>query len=328
MKYLFLSLLILLSFSSCETDFDVNANWQDVTIVYGLLDPNQKIQLVKINKAYLGEGDAIQMASISDSTNYTPSNLRVTLHRVKEMSFNLYDTISSVILNDTLIIKDDGVFSIDNNIIYTFNKPESFFNTNSKYSLEILNLITGHKVTSETIIINNFSFESLNSSFEWGLYNGDLADSLKFRTKTIEWTKSTNGEIYQLDIIINYVENSDTINLVWSQPLIEYTSGNMITKIKGDLFFQFLINNIENKNTSKQFLYLDLLMTVGTEDLQTYINVNKPFSGIVQERPVFSNINNGIGLFSSRFTYSDVNNIKLTNNTLNYIVNDLNLGFE
>ena len=102
----------------------------------------------------------------------------------------------------------------------------------------------------------------------------------------------------------------------------------MITKIKGDLFFQFLINNIENKNTSKQFLHLDLLMTVGTEDLQTYINVNKPFSGIVQERPVFSNINNGIGLFSSRFTYSDINNINLTNNTLNYIVNDLNLGFE
>ena len=322
-------MFIIISFlaSACETDFDVNANWQEVTIVYGLIDSNEEIQLVKINKAYLGEGDAIQMSSVSDSTNYNPSELRVTLYRIKELSFNQYDTISSVLLHDTIIDKDDGVFSTDNNIIYTFKKPESFYNTNSFYSLEVINLSSGHKVTSQTEIINNFSFESLNSSFEWGLYNGDLADSLKFRTKTIEWTKSNNGEIYQLDVIINYIENNDTISLVWSQPLVEYSSGNMTTKIKGDLFFQFLLNNLSN-NTTKQFISLDLLMTVGTEDLKTYINVNKPFSGIVQERPVFSNINNGIGLFSSRYSYDEINGIELTNNTINYMINDLDLGFE
>ena len=316
-----------MSISSCETDFDVNANWEDVTIVYGLIDPNEEIQLVKINKAYLGEGDAIEMASISDSTNYNPSDIRVTLYRIKEISFNQYDTLSSVILNDTILEKDDGLFSIDNNIIYTFSKPESFYNTNSIYSLEVINLSSGHMVTSKTEIINNFSFESLNSSFQWGLYNEELGDSLMFRTKTIEWTKSNNGEIYQLDVLINYIENNDTISLIWSQPLIEYSSGNMTTKIKGNLFFDFLSSNLSN-NTTKQFLNLDLVMTVGTDDLKTYINVNKPFSGIVQERPAFSNIGNGIGLFSSRYTYDQINGIELNNSTLNYIIDELELGFE
>ena len=101
----------------------------------------------------------------------------------------------------------------------------------------------------------------------------------------------------------------------------------MSLKIKGDQFFQFLSNNLDN-TTTKRFLNLDLIMTIGTEDLQTYINVNKPFSGIVQERPVFSNIENGVGLFSSRFTYDDIKGIELTNSTINYMVNDLNLGFE
>ena len=101
----------------------------------------------------------------------------------------------------------------------------------------------------------------------------------------------------------------------------------MSLKIKGDQFFQFLSNNLDN-TTSKRFLNLDLIMTIGTDDLQTYINVNKPFSGIVQERPVFSNIENGVGLFSSRFTYDDIKGIELTNSTINYMVNDLNLGFE
>ena len=327
MKIKNLLFLILPILFSCETDFDVNANWKDVTIVYGLIDPNNDDQLIKINKAYLGQGDAIQMASISDSTNYDPSNLIVKIHRVREQVFNTYDTLSTVVLTDTVLDKDDGLFSTDDNIIYTFKKPSSFYNTNSIYVLEILNLSSGQKVTSETEIINSFSFESLNPSFEWGLYNGELADSLRFRTKNIEWQNSNNGVIYQLDILINYLESGIVNSLSWSQPIIEYSSGNMSLKIKGDQFFQFLENNLDN-NTTKQFLNLDLVMTIGAQDLKTYIDVNQPFSGIVQERPVFSNIDNGVGLFSSRYTYDDIKGIELTNSTLNYMINDLDLGFE
>ena len=319
MKIKNLLFLILPLLFSCETDFDVNANWKDVTIVYGLIDPNNEDQLIKINKAYLGQGDAIQMASISDSTNYDPSNLIVKIHRVREQVFNTYDTLSTVVLTDTVLDKDDGLFSTDDNIIYTFKKPSSFYNTNSIYVLEILNLSSGQKVTSETEIINSFSFESLNPSFEWGLYNGELADSLRFRTKNIEWQNSNNGVIYQLDILINYLESGIVNSLSWSQPLVEYSSGNMSLKIKGDQFFQFLENNLDN-NTTKQFLNLDLVMTIGAQDLKTYINVNQPFSGIVQERPVFSNIDNGVGLFSSRYTYDDIKGIELTNSTLNYMI--------
>ena len=327
MKIKNLLFLILPLLFSCETDFDVNANWKDVTIVYGLIDPNNEDQLIKINKAYLGQGDAIQMASISDSTNYDPSNLIVKIHRVREQVFNTYDTLSTVVLTDTVLDKDDGLFSTDDNIIYTFKKPSSFYNTNSIYVLEILNLLSGQKVTSETEIINSFSFESLNPSFEWGLYNGELADSLRFRTKNIEWQNSNNGVIYQLDILINYLESGIVNSLSWSQPIVEYSSGNMSLKIKGDQFFQFLENNLDN-NTTKQFLNLDLVMTIGAQDLKTYIDVNQPFSGIVQERPVFSNIDNGVGLFSSRYTYDDIKGIELTNSTLNYMINDLDLGFE
>ena len=325
MKNKIILLLFSVFFLSCETDFDVNAEWQDVTVVFGLLDPNNEDQLIKINKAFLGPGDALQMASVADSTNYDPSEITVKVHRVKQQQFGGYDTLASVTLSDTLLEKDEGLFSTEENIIYTFKKPSSFYNTNSLYLLDILNENTQERITSETEIINTFSFESLNPSFEWGLYNGELPDSLKFRTKNIEWQKSQNGLIYQLDIVINFLENNDTVNLVWSQPLVEYTSGNMSLQIKGEQFFQFLVNNLDN-NTVKQFLNLDLVMTIGTVELKTYIDVNKPFSGIVQERPTYKNINNGIGLFSSRFTYDDIKGIRLTNSTINYL-NELNIGF-
>jgi len=54
MKNKIILLLFSVFFLSCETDFDVNAEWQDVTVVFGLLDPNNEDQLIKINKAFLG----------------------------------------------------------------------------------------------------------------------------------------------------------------------------------------------------------------------------------------------------------------------------------
>jgi len=330
-KYLFFSILILLSVSSCETDFDVNANWQEVTVVYGLLNPNQQDQLIKINKAFLGDGNALKIASeFADSINYNPSDLIVTLFKVNESSFNSYEIVDSIVLDTVMITKPDGVFSTENNIIYSCPSPENFFKGNSSYLLEILNLKTGHSVNSFTEIINDGGFNGINPNFSWGLYNPIFVDSLKFISKRVEWLPSDNGAIYQLDVVVNYSENGILDSLVWTQPVVEPSQINSNSDISlfldSEIFFQYLTNNL-SQNTAKEFKDLDLVMTVGARDLQTYINVNKPFSGIVQERPVFSNINNGIGLFSSRYTYR-VNEITLNQNTLNYLKNNLDLGFE
>ena len=104
MKLYHLFFFFLIVFSSCETDFDVNAEWDDVTVVYGLLDPNNEIQLIKINKAFIGAGDAIQMASVSDSVNYTPSDLDVKLYRIRSLGFGQYDTLAYVTLYDTIAV--------------------------------------------------------------------------------------------------------------------------------------------------------------------------------------------------------------------------------
>ena len=35
-------------FSACETDFNVNADWEETTVVFGLLDASDENQLQKI----------------------------------------------------------------------------------------------------------------------------------------------------------------------------------------------------------------------------------------------------------------------------------------
>ena len=70
-KILLLTSVIL--FFSCETEFEINADWQELMVVHGILDQSQGEQFVRINKAFLGEQDALIMASIADSSNSTTS---------------------------------------------------------------------------------------------------------------------------------------------------------------------------------------------------------------------------------------------------------------
>ena len=82
-KILFLLSTILLF--SCETEFEINADWQELMVVHGILDQSQQEQFVRINKAFLGEQDALVMASISDSSNYNPSDLLVRLIKMRRL---------------------------------------------------------------------------------------------------------------------------------------------------------------------------------------------------------------------------------------------------
>jgi hypothetical protein len=270
--------------------------------------------------------DALQMAQYADSINFHEGELAVKVIRIKEDGVR--DTIT---LNEVPTLRNEGVFN-DSIMLYTFEHEDNFLKTNDAlYELLIENNITGNKVTSnQTGVISNFSFFNFNSAYKFGFYNSSLPDSSKFKSKTIEWQNVDEGEIYQLDVRFHYKENGISRSLVWSQPLVSYDGRSMSSKLEGAKFFNFLRNYIikDNTNTiSRSFENLDLVMTVGTADLNTYIKVNEPITGIVQERPHFTNINNGIGIFSSRYTHTEYN-IGLSDGTKDFLIYELDRNFQ
>ena len=293
-KYLLLSVSLVM-FTSCETDFDVNANWEEVTVVYGLLDSGigDEAQQIKISKAFLGEMDALQMAQYSDSINFNEGELAVKVIRIKNNGIT--DTIT---LDEATTSRDSGIFN-DSIMIYTFIN-DNFLSSSSDYELLIKNNITGNQVSSRTNIVSNFDFDNVfrnTKAFQFGFYNNG-----NYSISTVTWDDSNdNGEIYQLDLVINYTENSEPKELVFSQNLLDGKETKI--SIEGERFFNFLSEEITKDNSKERYFNsIDLVMTVGSEDLDTYIKVNRPVIGIVQERPKFTNIDNGIGLFSSRYT--------------------------
>jgi len=322
-KFGFLIFLAVGILSGCSTALDVTGDYKETMVVYGLLDQSQPKQYIKINKAFLGQGNAPSYAQIKDSSQYVNA-LTVKLKRVS-------DGIEYTLLPDNTIPKDPGVFYAPDqaNAIYSFDSEAAHaLNTASDYKLTVTNSNTGQRVSSQTSLISSIgSFispvASTAASPVFSFING--FDNYRFY---IKWNSAIKAKVYQLVVRFNYIDSTisgtsagnDTLHLDWVFPAqtTQSISGaeSMQVDFLGLDYIRFIGNQLNNSNKvviARRALKTDLKLTAGSEDLNTYIQVNAPSTGIVQERPNFTNISNGLGIFSARY------NEPLTNQSSRYL---------
>jgi hypothetical protein len=79
---------------------------------------------------------------------------------------------------------------------------------------------------------------------------------------------------------------------------------DMTTSFVGENYLQFIGSTIQSNPTglvARRALKTDIILVSASDDLYTFIQVNAPSTGLIQEKPEFTNISNGLGIFSSRF---------------------------
>lgn len=324
MKFKYLAILSLFAssfLSSCSTDVDVIADYKEIAVVYGLLDVSQPIQYVKINKAFLGKGDAFAMAKEPDSTNFNPADMSVILEKYNGSNF-----VSSTILYDTVIsAPEDGNFSKKNNIIYA---TREVLDADFTYKLNIENKKTGYKAEASTNIIDKININV--GSGTWAFVAPDNKYSLG---QNIKWNSQLNGKIYEVVFRFHYKEfknGNDTIikSIDWiftPQYSVNSSGGEEMKKtIKGEEFFAFLKSVKSSYFSDNSFKRIAIggqsIITTAGEDFQIYKDLNAPYSSNFQEKPIYSNVKNGLGLFNTRITTYDFTK-PLNSNTINELVN-------
>ena len=57
-----LTLFLLTFLASCDNDLEITSDWKDIPVVYGILNSQDSVNYVKLNKAFLGQGDVMMMA--------------------------------------------------------------------------------------------------------------------------------------------------------------------------------------------------------------------------------------------------------------------------
>jgi hypothetical protein len=297
--------IISLFLGSCSNDLEINAPWKDVTVVFGLLNKNETTHYIRISKAFLGEGDALQFASQFDSLYYNPDLLDVKVYRV----YNGVVEDSFLCAAVTDIDKDPGIFSSPSQILYSFDAVlTGSVNENSIYRLVVKNKQTGNVATSETELVNNITLITPGNAIdELPLYPQN-ATLIKYKT-------GENGKMYELFLRFKYreyslLDQSDIVSKVVEINLGRITNDNtdggkeMRMTIENSSIYQALYAAIPKSTLENpKYRYADSLqfqINVAADDMTTYLNVNQPSNTVAQERPQYTNVENGLGLFSSR----------------------------
>jgi len=312
-------LSIIFFFSACETDFDVNADWQEITIVYGLLNQTDTNHYLRINKAFLG-GNALEVAQIEDSSSYKNA-LAVIME-----GWQGDDLKQSIEFDTTRIAnKDSGLWYNPYMVIY---KGSGVLNENYEYRLKIVNTQSGKEIFSKTQIVKDFSITKPNA--------GGKASFLRGYSSKFFWKNAVNAIRYEPLIRFNYYEvpngTTDTIPkfLDWYQgtQFADNTSGygDIEIYVSGDGFYETLDRRLDKSFVGHRLAgVVDYIVSAAGEEYDTYMKVNGPSNSLVQDRPEYTNIENGIGLLSSRYTKSRT--LQLNPITEQEIINMEDLSF-
>jgi len=297
---LILLAIILVFFSSCSTEVDVNGEWDDIPIVFCVLDHSSEYQYVKVNKSFLGPVPASVMAQESDSLFY--ENVTVV---IKEY-INENETGSWIFYPVDTIDKPEGYFSNDKNTVWACKMT---FSDDAVYELNV-NINNGeHVIKAETQLIDGLYLikpSSLQPRIDIHNYNGD---------GEYKYNNGTNGKVFQMTIVFNYLEiiDGDTsenyISIYWNQSK-EYRNTASASDVTGKFsiqaFYNLLATSIPIAETNVKRLVkmpnsIEFRLAAADENYATYMEVTAPSNGLVQDKPSFTNLTEGYGLFASRY---------------------------
>ncbi len=230
MKKFVLVLLPLLFFISCHNDLKLNAPYREIPSIYAVLCPQDNLHMIRVNKVFLGEGDANVMAKVADSVNYPAGELSITLDRYvngKQDFACPTQNIKTIIFHDSLIQTNPGAFSTTQRV-YVANadlhqalpyinpdKVVNPFGVNSNanwkvfgdYVLTVKNNRTGNVFKAKSTIVDSIKPNQLFAPFVGYFYppaagapaNADNFISYQEPEKIYTITYPINeGKIYQV----------------------------------------------------------------------------------------------------------------------------------
>lgn len=300
--------------SACSTDLDLLAPYEDHTVVYGLLNMRDSVQFIKINKAFLGEGNALDHAQVPDSNEYGDEAFgHLWVHKVvngqRVATFPLQDT--------TMTGRDPGPFNNPEHKLYYFRDTNSYsvydqpvyLDASAEYELDLH--VKGKTVSAITPIVDDFNFfSSLQSPGTTVQFMGVQGGYGSFR---VRWLSGRDGKRYvgQYEFIYDEIRGQDTVRKSFLQGIGSRVSANsqvvgeeLEVQVSGEQFFANVASRIPHDPTVDRRIFRGLVFhfTVANDDFHTFLSLSEPVSGIVEERPEYSNIDGAYGIWGSRYT--------------------------
>lgn len=311
-RFLFLSLFVFI-FNACSNEIEVLADYEESASVYALLDPNSNWQFVKINKVFINpDSRAADVAKVADSLYFdTLEPLIIENETGREIP----------LFKANIALKDSGTFANSPNYIYVTD--ERIF-SNRSYRIEFTLPASGKLIKAYTNIAGRPAVFSPGQFINIP-YSATSGFNLSFQTPL-------NAKVFDAFLYFNYTEvnkndtNIKTDKTVQWKILRSYRSmydkGNefVSNRINGILFYDLLLGSLpKDPNLIRKFRPCEFMLICGNLELDNYMQASTPSIGIVQKQSEYSNIQNGTGIFASRYSFY-MGGINLTETTKDILV--------
>ncbi len=328
-KILSFSFIITLLFNSCNNKLNILAPYKESISVYAILNPQEQFQFIRVNKIYLGEGNAYDMAQVHDSVNYPIGVLSATL----EHPYNQ----TKIILKDTVLTTKSGAFNTSQNFFYTSTKLYTF----GDYKLTIRNNQTNKTYTAQTTMIDSIIpsvFQPLKGKYYCAccpppnictytcqsncviydpvdpFYTSYFVDfSLPGTSRTVRFRSIPNSKVYSLTMQLHYEDSLNTgVKVARS---VDYKLVDIYSKTYNgaeDMAFNFYSSEMyahyyneimKTESTDilfRKFVKLDFIVYAASRDYYDFLQISAPSTTVVQDKPVYTNISEGFGIFAVR----------------------------
>jgi hypothetical protein len=306
----------LFVFSSCKNDLKLSAPYREIPSVYAVLNAYEPLQMIRVNKVFLGDGDATVMAKVADSINYKQDELSISLkHSVKP---NIIE------FKDSMVIADEGAFNVNQRVYISREKLE----TSGTYTLTIKNNKTGNIFLARASAIEAVQDTQYygNLTAPYSPYPPTTDTKYYIDYKTNEGAAyfrpvEDNTKVYQLIIRSHFYNDFGSYKV---NDYVDYVFANRYPKdatiiggfggsphIKTNFrpidYFSAVGLGLSKKNLTegvlgrKMFL-IEYLIYSSTQEYIDFLEYNKPSFGFNQNKPLYSNFDNAsaLGIFTFR----------------------------
>ena len=312
---LLLTLGVAFLLGGCNNDIDLTADWKDIPVVYALINKDEPVHYLRLEKVFLDQnGNAFDAAANIDSIYYGPE----VVVEILNQSTGQRTVLERINADEEGIFRNDGVFANSPNILYKFTAEDFPLEGEQEMQLIINRGDLLEPVTAEAVVMGDIIPQAPGMP-------GDKLDFPMDREASIRWRSTEEIRTFDAFLRINYAEQLisnpnqvEEFSVVWTMGQgIENDGGSQQTvlKVSGQEFYAFLAQSIQPDNDKVRFLQgMDLIITGGGEAVENFINIALANTGITsaQEIPVYTNLSDGLGIFSS-MSDTTVVNLVLTN---------------
>ena len=294
-------------------DIDLTADFKDITISYGILNPNDDTHYFKVYRGFITDQNALTEAGKWDNVYYLVDSIEVRLEEYRNGKI----VRSAVLDTTTAIPQGEGYFPNPKQLLYYSDWQ---LDKEAVYRLVIDRSTTGDEVYAETLIVGDFNIS--NPRYDW---NMNLSQPY-----TIKFFQAENAAMYDIYLTFYYIEVDNATGTIEHKQLTKRLNGDYIKATSTSevtfnsfipkTFFTTIIQAIETNPSVTRYIdaidgnpYRCIRLTVwaGDNNYLTYREVATPSSSVVQNSLEYTNFisenKSAYGLFASRsFSYKDL----------------------